>query len=94
LPGDNVVIEKAVVITNKYGLHARPAWQFAELATKFVSSISVLRGSRAANAKSIMDILTLGAEPGTELLIRADGGDAAQAVDALAQLLASNIDEE
>lgn len=86
--------EKAVTINNKYGLHARPAMQFVELATKFSSAINLVRGDKIADAKSIMEVLTLAAEKGTELRIKADGADADAAVDALTQLVATNFDEE
>lgn len=68
--------------------------QFVELATKFSSSINLVRGDKTADAKSIMEVLTLAAEKGTELMIRADGSDADAAVDALTQLVATNFDEE
>jgi len=92
--GENVLVEKVAVVNNKYGLHARPAMQFVELAGKFSSAINLVRGDRVVDAKSIMEVLTLGAEPGSQLVIRADGLDADQAVDALLQLVAANFDEE
>ncbi len=92
--GREVVVEKTVVIDNKYGLHARPAMQFVELATKFASDISLIRDDKVADAKSIMEVLMLAAEKGSELKIRADGGDAEGAVDALWRLVASKFDEE
>ena len=92
--GGEVVIEKSVTIDNKYGLHARPAMQFVELATKYSSQVSLSRGDKVADAKSIMEVLMLAAEKGSELSIRADGDDAEQAVDALLKLVASKFDEE
>ena len=68
--------------------------QFVELATKFSSEISIVRGDKIADAKSIMEILMLAAEKGTELAIRANGADADAAVDALWKLVASKFDEE
>lgn len=89
-----VLVEKAIRIENKYGLHARPAMQFVELAGKFSSQISLTRGEKAADAKSIMEVLMLAAEKGSELVIRADGNDAESAVEALEKLVASKFDEE
>jgi len=89
-----VVAEKAVTIDNKYGLHARPAMQFVELAGKYASAITLTRGAKVADAKSIMEVLMLAAEKGSELLIRADGDDAQEAVEALWKLVASKFDEE
>ncbi len=91
---NNVIVEKTVTIDNKYGLHARPAMQFVELAGKFSSAVNLIRGEKVADAKSIMEVLMLAAEKGSELVIRADGGDAEAAVDALLQLVASKFDEE
>lgn len=68
--------------------------QFVELATRFSSAINLVRGDRAADAKSIMEVLTLAAEKGTELMIKAEGADAEAAVEALTQLVATNFDEE
>jgi phosphocarrier protein HPr len=89
-----VEITRNVTISNKYGLHARPAMQFVELATKYVSRISIGRGDKLADAKSIMEVLMLAAENGTEITIRADGDDAEEAIDALLKLVARKFDEE
>lgn len=79
--------ERQVTILNEKGLHVRPATKFAEAAARFRSKIDVLKDGERVNGKSSIDLLTLAAEPGTHLLIRADGEDAQQAVDALGQLV-------
>ncbi|MHC4713109.1 MAG: HPr family phosphocarrier protein [Planctomycetota bacterium] len=89
-----VLIEKSVTITNKYGLHARPAMQFVEIAGRFAADVRLVRGDKSADAKSIMEVLMLAAENGVDLLIKADGEDARQAVEALSELVASKFDEE
>jgi len=89
-----VQIEKSVKITNKYGLHARPAMQFVEIANRFSSDVRLARGDKSADAKSIMEVLMLAAENGADLVIRADGEDAQAAVEALSELVASKFDEE
>jgi len=86
--------ERVVTVSNKYGLHARPAMQFVELAAKYSSKINLIRGDKVADAKSIMEVLMLAAEKGSDLIIRASGGDAGAAVEALMQLVASKFDEE
>lgn len=88
------MIEKSVTISNKYGLHARPAMQFVETASRFGSSVSLIRGEKCADAKSIMEVLMLAAEKGANLIIRADGDDADAAVEALYELVTSKFDEE
>lgn len=70
------VIKKKLIVNNKQGLHARPAALFVQIANKFDSRITVRRDEEEVNGKSIMGILMLGAEKGSEILIEADGHDA------------------
>jgi phosphocarrier protein len=60
---------------------------FVKLAQRFNSQIMVSHESHRVEARSIMDLLTLGAGPGTELVLEATGDDAHEAVEALAQLV-------
>jgi phosphotransferase system HPr (HPr) family protein len=69
-------------------LHARPAGAFVRAAAAFDAAIEVRANGRQANAKSILEILGLGADGGTELAIFASGDDAAAAVAQLAELVA------
>lgn len=80
-------ITRVMVIQNSQGLHARPAELFARTALRFKSRIEVVRGPQRVDAKSIIDLLTLGATQGTELLVVADGDDASEAVEALGALV-------
>ncbi len=85
------------VIRNKLGLHARPAMQFVDLANRFQSSIRVTaRGEtvQEADGKSVMQMIILAATEGTPLRIEAQGDDAEQAVQKLADLFASKFGEE
>lgn len=81
-------------INNEVGLHARPAALFVQTANKFKSTISVKNGNISANAKSILHILTLGAEKGSIITVVAEGEDAEQALKALTELTASNFGEK
>jgi phosphocarrier protein HPr len=72
-------------------LHARPAADFVRTAMGFDADITVAVNGREANAKSLLSVLALGAEPGTLLRLRADGEDAAPALDALAGCVASFV---
>jgi phosphocarrier protein HPr len=74
-----MVLEKKLVINNPHGLHARPASQFVQTAGKFSSSVSITRGDEMIDGKSIMGILSLGLECGTEIILRVDGDDAENA---------------
>jgi phosphocarrier protein HPr len=87
-------IERTVVISNKYGLHARPAAEFVKLATRFRSMIMVRKDDLDVNGKSIMGMMMLAAEYGSEIVIRASGEDAAEAVAALTDLVTRRFDEE
>jgi phosphocarrier protein HPr len=83
-----------VVVTNSQGLHARPANLIMKLAAQFESKIELVKGNERIDGKSILEILTLGAAPGTSISIEAIGPDSAAAVDALARLFAGNFDED
>ena len=83
----NTVYEIEVQIKNAAGLHMRPAMQFVDVSNKFQSAISVNNGQVTVDGKSIMQISTLMATCGTTLKIRAQGADAAQAVEALRELV-------
>ena len=69
-------------------LHARPAGAFVREAAQFGASIVVSANGKSANAKSILEVLGLGATGGTELALSASGEDAAEAVERLAELVA------
>jgi phosphotransferase system HPr (HPr) family protein len=85
--------EVKLEIKNEVGLHARPAALFVQTANKFKSTITVKNGDTTANAKSILHILTLGAEKGTILTVIAEGEDSEQALKALTELNANNFGE-
>jgi phosphotransferase system HPr (HPr) family protein len=87
-------VVRTVVVGNPQGLHARPADLFVKVAIRFPCEIEVIKGSQRVNGKSILDIMTLGAEQGTELSLEAVGPDAQAALDALAELFARNFAEE
>ena len=84
---------RAVVVSNPAGLHARPAAVLVQAAQGFASSVEVAAGGRVADAKSILDVLTLGVEQGGEITIRAEGPDEAAAVGFLAELVALGLTE-
>ncbi len=88
------VVENTVVITNKVGLHARPATLFVQEAAHFHAQIQVQCGEKSANAKSILGVLKLGASLGATLHLRAEGEDAAEAMQALVSLVERKFDEE
>ena len=88
------MVTRSVEVTNALGLHARAAARFVHLATRFNSQIRVSRDAKVMDGKSIMGILLLAAARGTMITISADGPDERDAVEALAQLVASGFGEE
>jgi phosphocarrier protein HPr len=85
---------RQITISNKLGLHARPAMQFVDLANQFRSSIKVWKGDQCVDGKSIMHMMMLAATEGTGLNIEADGEDAPNALDALEKLVNGRFGEE
>ena len=85
--------EKDLLVRNKMGLHARPAAQLVRLAATFSSDIYFSKDGVEVNGKSIMGVMMLAAECGSSLIIRATGPDAEQAVQAIAELVATGFGE-
>ena len=81
--------EAEFVVASELGLHARPAGEFAALASRFSSEISVARagGEDWVSGRSVLSLLSLAASQGTKLQLRAEGDDATDAIAALGALL-------
>jgi len=86
--------ERTVRIVNKNGLHARPAAEVVKVASRFTCDILIVRDDLEVNAKSIMGVMMLAAEFGSELVIKANGPDAEAAVAAIADLVAAKFGED
>jgi phosphocarrier protein len=88
---------KDIIVSNKLGLHARPAMQFVDLANQFKSDIRVHKfGDEPgeADGKSVMEMIILAATEGTKMRIDAEGEDAEEAVTKLVQLFQDKFGEE
>lgn len=83
----NTVCELEVEIKNADGLHMRPAMQFVDTASKFQASITVSNAETSVDGKSIMQMSMLAATCGTRLKIKAEGADAAEAAEAMRELV-------
>jgi phosphocarrier protein len=86
--------EKTVEIVNRLGLHARASAKLVTLASKFTSDVRLKKDGREVSAKSIMGVMMLAAAKGSSVTLVAEGEDAAQAIDELAQLVADRFGEE
>jgi phosphocarrier protein HPr len=87
-------IEKTVTIVNRLGLHARASAKLVTLAAKYQSEVLVRKDGREVSGKSIMGVLMLAAAQGTHITLVVKGEDAAEALEALAALIANRFDEE
>jgi phosphocarrier protein HPr len=83
------MIEKNLTIVNETGIHARPASQFVALLNKFKSNIQIVKGTRTANAKSIINILSLALTKGTEIVVKVDGADEQEAMNSIENFIAT-----
>ena len=81
------MVSRTVKVVNQLGLHARAAARFVELAARFTSRITVSRGAKTMDGKSILGLLLLAAARGTSLTITAEGADEAEALTALCLLV-------
>jgi phosphocarrier protein HPr len=88
------MVERTVVIQNRLGLHARACSVFVKEAAKFASHITVLRDGLEVNGKSILGVMMLAAERGAEIMLRAEGTDEVQAIEALAKVVDDKFGEE
>ena len=84
-------MERTVTLASKSGLHARPAALFVQRAKEFQSQITLSKDGKAANGKSILSVLTLGAEQGQQITLRTEGDDAQLALDKLTSLLEEDL---
>ena len=82
-----MALKRKVLLQCKDGLHARPAMQFVQLSQSFKSSVTLTSKDRLVDGKSILELLTLAADHGTELLIEVTGEDEEETMNALASFL-------
>ena len=85
--------EHNVTIINKLGLHARAASKFVNLAKRFAAKIEIVSPAKTVDGKSIMSIMLLAASQGTEIGLRIEGEDEAEAMQAITDLIAERFGE-
>lgn len=82
-------LEQETTVAPEEGLHARPAARFVHTAKQYTSEIVIAKDGQEANAKSSLKLMALGAKNGDRVVIRAEGDDAEEAVDALVELISA-----
>ena len=87
-------VTKDLVVTNKLGIHARPAALFVKTANRFNCEIFVEKDGEEVNGKSIMGLMMLAAGPGSKLHVSAEGDDAASALTEIEALVKRKFDED
>ena len=88
------MVEKILTVRNRAGIHARPAALIAQTANTFASELILEKDAMTVNAKSIMGVITMAAGYNTQLVLRAEGEDEKQAVEAIVQLFESKFEED
>jgi phosphocarrier protein HPr len=86
--------EETVLVTNRAGIHARPAALLVQTASKFSSSIFLERNNERVNGKSIMGVITLGAVYNSEIKVIVDGDDEDKALQAIVTLFEKKFEED
>ena len=89
-----IFAQREVRITNKLGLHARPAAQFVKLARSFRSEIWLVKEGKRFSASSLIDVLRGNLECGAKVMLEAHGVDADEALEALQKLIAELHEKE
>lgn len=87
------MIQKEYTLNNPQGLHARPASLLVQVATQSNSQVTLIKNEREYNAKSILGVLSLGAQKGDTLEIRIDGPDEVETENKIQELFTKNFGE-
>lgn len=87
------MIEREVTVTNRAGLHTRPASMIVRTASKFTAEFFIHKDGYEINGKSIIGVMTLAAEQDSTLCLILDGEDEIEAAEALAELFESGFGE-
>ena len=88
------MLEESIEIINKLGLHARASAKLVSTASQYESKIELNFNGQKADAKSIMSIMMLAASMGSKMIIRTDGDDEQEAMNAITSLINNLFDEE
>ena len=87
------MVVREVTVTNRAGLHTRPASMIVRIASRFNSEFYIQKDSYEINGKSIIGVMTLAAEQGATLTLTFEGDDEEQAAEAITDLFESGFGE-
>jgi len=87
------ILTREFLVSNKLGIHARPAALFVKTANRFDCEIFVEKDGEKVNGKSIMGLMMLAAGPGSKVMVSAQGQDASQALAELEKIFKQKFDE-
>ncbi|MCW4115136.1 HPr family phosphocarrier protein [Aurantimonas sp. MSK8Z-1] len=90
----SAVVERTLTIVNKRGLHARASAKFVQVAERFDAEMTIVRDGLSVGGQSIMGLMMLAAAQGSNIHVSATGPEAAEAVEAIAALVADRFGEE
>lgn len=82
---------RTVVVTNRNGLHARPCSAIVNAFGRRQANVTIQKGSQVVDASSVLDLMTLAATQGTELVVSATGPEAAEVMEAIVRLFADEF---
>lgn len=85
--------ERVVTLPNPSGLHARPAKVFAKAAAASDADVTLVKGGREVNAKSVLSVLTLDCHQGDTIVLKVEGDGAEATLEELAELIESGLGE-
>ncbi|KGK59032.1 MULTISPECIES: HPr family phosphocarrier protein [Xanthomonas] len=88
------MLERELIVSNRLGLHARATAKLVQTLSSYRSNATLAAKGREVNAKSIMGVMLLAAGQGTSVVVRLDGEDEAQALQALVELFERRFDED
>jgi phosphotransferase system HPr (HPr) family protein len=88
------VVRRQIRVANPDGLHVRPAANLVRLANGYTSDIRLVLGNKRLDAKSMIELMTMAAPQGTELVLEVIGSDALAAANAIEKLFAEEVEDE
>ncbi|MDR3564970.1 MAG: HPr family phosphocarrier protein [Negativicutes bacterium] len=87
------MVEETVVLTNKVGLHARPAALLVKTVNGFTSQVTIVKDGKSINAKSMLSIMGAAIKQGDSVTIQVNGADEQEAISAITGLIRSGFGE-